>query len=443
MDLVESDINAVRAGSTLARPVLSSKGATIFAAGETLTQGDIDTLKQWGIKTVAVTASQADSAVPKAQADSTTPSPPAAVPPSAPRTEPIRSSAPAFAGDLMQAVRESVAERFVFMDAGDEITKTIFEIAVERQSRLALSRPGTVAPRGSAAPAFQTPRPPKAPIKSLLEASHRMGTLPVVFHHLVETVNTPNVNADDIGKIISLDPALATRLLKLVNSPFYGFSSKVDTISRAVALVGTQQLITLSIGATMIATFKELPVSLVNMEAFWLHSISCGASARLFAKHVKLPQTESFFVAGLLHDIARLLIYTQLPAHALYLLTEAKRQQRLVHELEEETLGFTHEQLGNELLRAWNCPLELAHRILQHHQPVDESSSVEQAVLPAANMLSLALGYGSSGETRACPISSLTWEKLGATPESMYIHCQNLDDDVRSLRAMFAAAAKA
>jgi len=269
-----------------------------------------------------------------------------------------------------------------------------------------------------------------------------MGTLPTVFNRLMDVVSSPNVSADDIGKIISTDPALTMRLLKLVNSPFYGFNSKIDTISRAVALVGTQQLVMLSVGATMIATFKDLPVSLINIEAFWLHSISCGASARLLAKQMHLPQPESFFVAGLLHDIARLLIYTQLPAHALYLLTEAKRQQRLMHELEEETLGFTHEQLGNGLMHFWNCPPELAQRVLRHHQPVDKSSSVECAVLPAANMLSLALGYGSSGETRICPVSPAAWEKLETTPESILIHCRNLDDDVRGLRAMFAAASK-
>ena len=435
------DINAVHTGRVLARPVLSSKGAIIFDAGEELTQGHIATLKQWGIKTVAVLSAQAQTADPRAT-----------IPPPKPHAEPTRPTVPsslsggpasaAPAGDFMQAVRESVAERFQLLDTSDEIVKTIFELAVERQGRIALSRPGTVSSRGAAAPAFQTQRPPKPQLKSLLEAGHRMGTLPTLFNHLVAIVNAPDVSADDIAKVISVDPALAARLLRLVNSPFYGFTSKIDTITRAVTLVGTRQLVMLSIGATMIAAFKDLPVSLVNMEAFWSHSISCGASARLFAKQMKLPQPESFFVAGLLHDIARLLIYTQLPTHALYLLTEARRQQRLVHDLEEETLGFTHEQLGSELMRVWNCPQDLAQRILRHHQSVTETSNVEYAVLPAANMLAQALGYGSSGEIYVGPVSPITWQKLGSTPESILTHCQTLDDDVRGLRAMFTAAAK-
>jgi HD-like signal output (HDOD) protein len=442
------DINAVHTGRILARPIVSDKGAVIFDAGEELTQGHIATLKQWGIKAVAVVSGQTDSAVcptPAANLRST-------APPPVPYSETARLAAPSLlsgdpasatpAGGFMQAVRESVAERFQFLDTSDEIIKTIFELAVERQSRIALSRPGMVPPRGAAAPAFQTQRPPKPQLTPLLKAGHRMGTLPTLFHRLVEVVNAPDVSANDIAAIISIDPALTARLLRLVNSPFYGFTSKVDTISRAVVLVGTRQLVMLSIGATMVAAFKNLPVSLINMEAFWSHSISCGASARLFAKQMKLPQPESFFVAGLLHDIARLLIYSQLPTHALYLFTEARRQQRFVRDLEEETLGFTHEQLGSELMRVWNCPPELAQRILRHHDSVDESSSVEHAVLPTANMLAQALGYGSSGEIGICPVSPITWKKLGSTPKSILAHCQNLDENVRGLRAMFAAALK-
>ncbi len=341
--------------------------------------------------------------------------------------------------DLLQAIRQSVAERFPLPDPGDAIAKSIFELAVERQSRMALSRPGTALRRGAAAPAFQTQRPPKADIKKLMGTGYRMGTLPTLFHRLIEVLNEPRAGADDVAKIIAADPALTARLLKLVNSPFYGLAFKVDTISRAIMFVGARQLVMLAMGATLLTAFKGLPVSLVNMESFWGHSITCGASARLLAKHMDLLRPESFFVAGLLHDIARLLIYAQLPAHALYLLTEARRQHKTVHELEKDTLGFTHEELGGELLRQWNCPQELVDRILQHHR-VEDSSLAEELVLPASNMLAQALGYGSSGEIRVSPLSPLVWQKLGLKPESILAHCHELDKDVRELRAMFFGA---
>ena len=446
------DISVVQPGKVLALPVLSDKGFTIFDAGEELTTGHIATLRQWGVKNVtvvspSVTAAGATSRVTppvalhtsliRPQAAVSTPLNQEAKEEQAlPRTTPSQWTAEP-AGDVMQGARDAVMERFQFLDMEDDLIKALFELAMERQSRLALSRPGKAVSTGAAAPAFQTQRPPKANIHSLLNVSHRMGTLPVLFHRLVEMINAPNVNPETIAKIIAVDPALTARLLRLVNSPFYGLASKVDTISRAVVLVGTRQLVMLAMGATLVTAFKGLPVSLVNMESFWSHSISCGASARLLAKQMRLAQPESFFVAGLLHDIARLLIYTQLPAHALYLLTEARRQQKLVHDLEEDTLGFTHEALGGELLKIWNCPPELTERVMRHHLPVTEHSKVEHVILPAANMLAQALGYGSSGEVRVCPISQLAWQKLGMTPETMLSHCRSLDDDVRGLRAMF------
>lgn len=448
------DINAVQPGRVLARPVISERGVTLFNAGEELTSGHIAALKQWGFASVTVEplAALQSGTPPRRSPDQQTPHSQAAS--SILRTQQPSSRAPGASvaasrnasvitsGDLMQKVHDTVAERFQFLDISHPVIKAIFDLAVERQSRIVLSRPGMAPPRGAVAPAFQTQRPPRVPIKTLLSATHKLGTLPTLFHSLVEMTDSPNASPDSIAKIIAVDPALTARLLRLVNSPFYGLASKVDTISRAVVLVGTRQLIMLAMGATLVTAFRGLPVSLVNMESFWSHSICCGASARLFAQQMKLPQPESFFVAGLLHDIARLLIYTQLPAHALYLLTEARRQQKLVHDLEEETLGFTHEQLGSELMHLWNCPQELGDRILRHHTPVEESSPVESAILPAANMLSQALGYGSSGEIRVSRITPATWQKLGVTPSTILIHCQKLDESILSLRGMLTETGK-
>jgi putative nucleotidyltransferase with HDIG domain len=193
----------------------------------------------------------------------------------------------------------------------------------------------------------------------------------------------------------------------------------------------------LAMGATLVTVFKGLPVSLVNMQSFWSHSISTGAAARLLAKHLGRQQPESFFVAGLLHDIGRLLLYTQLPKHSLYLLTEAKRRRVSVYSLEEETLGFSHDALGLALLDFWRCPPELAARVAGHHTPPDENAPPEAYVLPVANMLAQALGYGSSGEILLPPVPERAWERLGLSPEALVTLCHKLDNSVRHLRSLF------
>lgn len=407
MELVNT--NAVTPGRKLARAVFTEEGQMLFSPGEAITPDHLKILEKWGIRTVAV------EPLPAARGTA-------------------RESQPE---DILETVRKTMQERFQLHDLGIPHAKAIFDLAVERQGRVLLGHAGKINLGSKPTPAFQTQRPPKVNMQRLVESSHRLGTLPTVFHRLVELINNPAVTAVQLAQVVAMDPALSARLLKLVNSPFYGMAFKVDTISRAVLMVGTRQLVMLAMGATLLTSFRGIPVSLVNMRSFWSHSISCGAASRQFAKHAGLNEPESFFVAGLLHDIARLLIYTQLPNHSLYILTEAKRRNESVHDLEGETLGFTHEELGGLLLRSWNCPTDLVRRVEKHHDPIMEESSAEDAVLPAANMLSQALGYGTSGETRIPPLSAIAWEKLGITSEDLLEFCRQLDDNVRELRSLF------
>jgi putative nucleotidyltransferase with HDIG domain len=396
-------------GVRLAKAVYSAEGKLLFPVGETLTRDVLATLKTWGVTTVNVFEEDA----------------------------PNRPSAAAvLPEDMMDAVRETVGRRFRLQDIGNPYIATLFDLAVELEGRAMLSRPGKSPRLPKPSPAFHTSRPEPTNVETLIAASGKMGTLPMVFHRLVEIINSPYASPADSAKIIATDPALSAKLLRLVNSPFYGLATRIDTISRAVVLVGTGQLVMLAMGATLMTAFKGMPISLVNMQSFWNHSIACGVAARLLARHLSLPQPETWFVSGLLHDIGRLLVYTQLPTHALYLLTEARRRDVSIYSLETDTLGFTHEALGEALLRSWRCPEEIVRRIGRHHFPLAEDAEPEDAVLPIANLLAQGLGYGSSGEQILPEVSPRAWELADLTPEALLDVSGRLDDDVRDMRSV-------
>ncbi|MDR2488555.1 MAG: HDOD domain-containing protein [Desulfovibrio sp.] len=405
------DIASAQAGERLVHAAFSNDGRILLSPGDVLTDENLHTLKEEGVSAVVV---ESDS--------------PAAT----------QSQGTAPPEDLLQAVKEAERERFRLQDMEDAHITVLFEFAVERHGRMVLSKTGKVAPGGHTSPAFQTQRPPQIKIRTLLDSSQRMGTLPVVFHRLVEIINDPDASSAKISNIVAMDPALAAKLLRLVNSPFYAFASRIDSVPRAVALVGTRQLVMLAMGAILITAFKGVPVSLVNMQSFWAHSISCGVVARHLAVTCAKPLSESFFIAGLLHDISRLLIYSLLPNHTLYILTEAKRRQESVLALEKEALGFGHDELGAELLQLWRCPNELAQRVRAHHAPLHGTFSVDDVILPVADALTQALNYGSSGEIYIPPIPSSVWEKLGLSPEQLLEQCRTLDNKVRELRALLA-----
>ena len=407
------NLTQVKPGMRLGKAVFSSEGALLLPPGEMLDENSLQMLGQHGVKDVMVGVRS---------------------------PEPISLQHVSQPEDLLRHVRQIVTKRFGQTDIDHPHMRALFELAVERQGRLLLSCPGKVSPGKEALPSFQMPMPPKAALASLIDKSHRIGTLPIVFQRLVSLLNNNDTTIDEIAEIITTDPTLTAKLLRLVNSPFYGLAYTIDTIPRAVVMVGTRQLVMLAMGTTLITAFKGLPVSLVNMQSFWTHSLSTGAAARLLARALNMPQAESYFVAGLLHDIARLLLFTQLPKHALYILSEAKRRRQSVHSLEQECLGFTHEELGKELLSSWRCPKDLITRVADHHKPLLDDFEKNEIIIPLSDMLSRALGYGSSGEIVLPSFDDAVWEKLGLSPKELVEICRKLDDSVRHLRSLFTAA---
>ena len=132
--------------------------------------------------------------------------------------------------------------------------------------------------------------------KDLVNDTVELASLPNVVMRAMEVLNHPHTSASAIGEIIGEDPALTTRLLRIVNSAFYGFPSRIDTISRAITIVGTLELTDLILGSSAIQVFYRLPNQLINMQGFWEHSLYSGVVARVLARYLRAPNTERCFV---------------------------------------------------------------------------------------------------------------------------------------------------
>ena len=206
-------------------------------------------------------------------------------------------------------------------------------------------------------------------------------SLPIVYGQINETIKKPTSSAYDIGNVISKDAGLSARLLKIVNSTFYGFPSKIDTLSRAVTIVGTRQLSTLALGMNIINVFKDIPSDLIDMKSFWQHSIGCGIAARIIAGYKNIQNIERLFVAGLLHDIGRLILYSSIPIHARNALLKAKYADSLLHKEEHEIMGFDHTKIGGLLLKKWKLPISLENNVTYHHIPQESKDPLEPAIV--------------------------------------------------------------
>ncbi|MCQ8128023.1 HDOD domain-containing protein [Methylomonas rivi] len=184
-------------------------------------------------------------------------------------------------------------------------------------------------------------------------------SLPDIYFQLNQMVRDPRYSMTDIGAVIGKDPALSARLLRLVNSSFYGFQSKIDTISRAVSIVGIDDLYNLVVATCVVDRFAKIPSDLVDMTAFWMRSVHCGVVTKLLGNQCMPLNTERLFLAGLLHDLGSLVLYQVMPEQASKVLLSIRQDRRLLAGFEQEIIGFTHADVGRELLKYWELPESL------------------------------------------------------------------------------------
>ena len=200
------------------------------------------------------------------------------------------------------------------------------------------------------------------------EENESIFSLPEIHFELQAALNDSDKTFQDLGEIIGFDPALSGRLLKIVNSPFYGFPSRIETISHAISIIGMDQLTDLALSTMVIHQFRGIPNSLFNMEKFWRHSIACGVTARAIAEFRNEKNTERFYLAGILHDIGRLVIFKKEPALARDTFYRSKERQENIYLSEQKLMGFNHADVGRELLKAWKLPPRLVEAVGNHRR---------------------------------------------------------------------------
>lgn len=209
-------------------------------------------------------------------------------------------------------------------------------------------------------------RNPKDIVKNITD----LVSLPETCSEINRLVEDPQASAQDIAQAISRDPGLSARLLKIANSSYFGFPSRIDTISRAVAIIGTQELRDLVLATSIIGTLGGIDNKVTPLRDFWKHSLRCAIIARTLAAHCHCGNLERYFVAGLLHDVGNLVLYRELPELASETLHESRYSATPIERIERRVFGFDHAQLGAELMRAWQLPADLSEVTENHHDPV-------------------------------------------------------------------------
>jgi HD-like signal output (HDOD) protein len=264
-------------------------------------------------------------------------------------------------------------------------------------------------------------------------------SLPEVVLRVNALVDDPKSSAEEIGRAVAQDAALTARLLTLANSAMFGLSRKVDSISRAISVLGTRQVRDLTLGLSATRAFAGIPNELVSMGSFWHHSVLCAISARLVAGACPRARPESSFVAGLLHDVGQLVLFNKLPdqCRAALLMTIDAPNDPELYVCERELLGFDHAAVGGALARHWRLPPSLVECIEFHHEPARaQAHPLDAAVVHIANSVAVLAEVESDEWEDAPQIQPAAWEVTGLTREQALVQvaaARAAVDEVKSL----------
>ncbi|MBT3922686.1 MAG: HDOD domain-containing protein [Nitrospina sp.] len=237
---------------------------------------------------------------------------------------------------------------------------------------------------------------------------------PHVYFKLKETLEDPRSSFKEFSAIILNDPALSARLLKIVNSPFYGLENEIDTISDALGVIGTEQLAQLVLATSVTAKFSGMPQDLMSMDQFWKHSIACGVTAKIIAAWHGERNLESYYLAGMLHDIGSLIIYKKFPSEAEKILSRCNKNEEHLFDVELEIFGSSHARVGGELLKGWGLPSLLYEPVFFHHRPSKaKDNPLITKIVHVADSVVDEMKLGCSGEVIANPVESKVLQELG------------------------------
>jgi len=270
-------------------------------------------------------------------------------------------------------------------------------------------------------------------LKKLSKKKIRLPEIPTVISQLNEVIANPLSSTQDIANVVNNSPGLAAILLKIVNSAIYGCPSRIDNLSQAVTLIGTREVYGLALYTSVISIFNKIPKEIINMNAFLRHSIASGIIARILAVHKNLPQTEQFFVSGLMHDLGRVLLYIYFPEDSFNILSYSLESDKLLYEAESEYLGCNHTHFAKYLLQHWQLPLTLENNVFYHHNPSAAQHPIPATIVHLADIIANGLGLGSSGERFVPPLDYKAWDGLGLATSSFEVTVKQAIHQLNSL----------
>ena len=259
-------------------------------------------------------------------------------------------------------------------------------------------------------------------IRLNLRSIRNLKTLPVIVLRIQEMAADVGSSANQLAEVVAQDQATSAKVLNLANSAFYGFSRKISTIRQAVVVLGFDTIRSLALSVAVYDTFSE-PSGVVSFdrEAFWMHSIGCGTASRLISKEMELRDGGTYFSAGLLHDLGKMILDMHFGDQYRDVVAQIAASGRPAWHVEQELLDIDHSEVGGLLAQQWKFPEVLVNPISFHHDPLSAHSEFLRATLVVhlGDILARRADIGMGHEARVPEPVDLVYSELGLSDDQL------------------------
>lgn len=272
-----------------------------------------------------------------------------------------------------------------------------------------------------------------------IESVSDLPTLPSVANEIIALAASPRTNAADVGKMIEQDQALTAKVLKLVNSSFYGFPGQIKSIQHAVVIIGFNKVKNVVLTASVFDLSKGRTANQLDIPRFWEHSLGTAIAAQSLVPELGGDVApEDVFVGGLIHDIGKLIMDLYLPQEYAKVVGAVEEQGILIRQAEKEQLGFDHATVGDWIGQRWKLPPLLHSAIRFHHTPGKARENREMvAAVHLGDILARALLIGNGGDSRIPEIDPGTWQQYNLQPSFLDKVLPNIIGELRKAQEFF------
>ncbi|MDH3629519.1 MAG: HDOD domain-containing protein [Gammaproteobacteria bacterium] len=239
-------------------------------------------------------------------------------------------------------------------------------------------------------------------------------TLPDIYWQLKEILDSHDYSMQDVAQLIVYDPGLTARMLRIVNSAYFGFAAKIDTVTHAVSILGVQQIRDLVLATAIADALGDYECEHLDVKQFWLRSVYRAIAARNLAGVCSLMDGERMFVAGLLSGVGHLIMYQSIPVLAQQAQREAEANGKPLHRVEREVIGFDHARVASGLMKNWQLPDSLV-AVIEHHLEPDPAADylLDTAIVHIAALIGEAFAQNRPLDEVLVNVDGHAWDATG------------------------------